>query len=154
MVLRRSVAAVAVTLATFALTGCAAEDTLSSLNQNVDTAPPSAPVNVTTQTHGSTVVLDWDASTEADVVGYDVYRYDPDPARESAYVKVNSSPISSVEYVIAERAEQSTWYRVKAVDTSANRSSVSGAVYAEAGTPELGMPNDTNEPGIEREVVR
>jgi len=152
MVLRRSAAIVA-TLAAVALTGCAADETLAPINQ-LDAAPPSAPTNVRAQTLGSNVILEWDASSDADVVGYDVYRYDPDPARESAYVKVNSSPISSVEYVIAERAEQSTWYRVKAVDTSANRSSVSGAVYAEAGTPELGMPNDTNEPGIEREVVR
>ena len=84
MVLRRSAAAVAVTLATFVLTGCAAEDTLTSLNQNVDSAPPSAPANVRTQVLGSTVLLEWDASTESDVVGYDVFRYDPDPARESA----------------------------------------------------------------------
>ncbi len=154
MVLRRSVAAVAVTLATFALTGCAAEDTLSSLNQNVDTAPPSAPVNVTTQTHGSTVVLDWDASTEADVVGYDVYRYDPDPARESAYVKVNAATIPTSEYSIVDRNEQGTWYRVKAVDLSSNRSAISGGAFAEVGIPESGGPRETIEPGIERDIKR
>ena len=154
MVLRRSAAAVAVTLATFALTGCAAEDTLSSLNQNVDSSPPSAPVNVRTQTLGSSVVLDWDASTEADVVGYDVYRYDPDPARESAYVKVNASTIPSSEYTIADRSEQGTWYRVKSVDLSSNRSPVSGAAFAEIGDPELGGNGDTSEPGIEKQIPR
>ncbi len=154
MVLRRSVAAVAVTLATFALTGCAAEDTLSSLNQNVDTAPPSAPVNIRTEIRGGSVLLDWEASTEADVVGYDVFRYDPDPARESAYVKVNTATISASEYSIVEPSEQGTWYRVKAVDLSANRSSASGAAYAGNGVPEYGQPITDQEPGIERDLVR
>ena len=154
MVLRRSVAAVAVTLAAFALTGCAAEETLSSLNQNVDSAPPSAPANVRTQVVGSSVVLEWDASTEADVVGYDVFRYDPDPARESAYVKVNATTIPTSEYAIVDRAEQGTWYRVKAVDQSANRSTASGAAYAQTGMPEVSGPGEAGDPGIERDLAR
>ncbi len=154
MVLRRSVAVVAVTLATFALTGCAAEDTLSTLNQNVDTAPPSAPVNIRTEARGPSVLLDWDASTEADVVGYDVFRYDPDPARESAYIKVNSATVSASEYSVDEPSEQATWYRVKAVDLSANRSSSSGAAYVGNGISSAAAPEVGEEPGIERKPAR
>ena len=101
MVRRQSVAALAVTLATFALTGCAGDNPVSSTN-NLDASPPSAPVNLRTEARGASVLLDWDASTEADVVGYDVYRYDPDPARESAYVKVNAATITDSEYLIAD----------------------------------------------------
>jgi hypothetical protein len=154
MVLRRSVAAVAVTLATFALTGCAAEDTLSSLNQNVDTAPPAAPVNIRTEALGASILLDWDASTEADVVGYDVFRYDPDPARESAYIKVNAATISASEFTVTEPTEQGTWYRVKAVDLSANRSSSSGAAYVGNGIYSPAAPEIAEEPGIELKPSR
>ena len=151
MVRRQSVAALAVTLATFALTGCAGDNPVSSTN-NLDASPPSAPVNLRTETRGSSVLLDWDASTEADVVGYDVYRYDPDPARESAYVKVNAATITDSEYLIADPSEQGTWYRVKSVDLSSNRSNSSGAAYAGAGVLEGGLPVETGEPGIERDT--
>ena len=151
MVRRHSVAALAVTLATFALTGCAGDNPVSNTN-NLDAAPPSAPVNVRTEARGGSVLLDWDASTEADVVGYDVYRYDPDPARESAYVKVNAATITASEYLIADPSEQGTWYRVKSVDLSSNRSNSSGAAYAGAGVLEGGLPVETGEPGIERDT--
>lgn len=154
MLRRHSAPVLAVTLAAFALTGCAAEDTLSSLNQNVDAAAPSAPGNIRTVAMGGSVLLDWDASSEADVVGYDVYRYDPDPARESAYVKVNASTITESQYMIVDALEQGTWYRVKAVDLSANRSNASGAAYAPTGVAEYGAPSETDEPGIQRDVIR
>lgn len=154
MLRRHSVAVLAVTLAAFALTGCAAEDTLSSLNQNVNSAAPSAPGNIRALPLGGSVLLDWDASSEADVVGYDVYRYDPDPARESAYVKVNASTIPESQYMIVDPLEQGTWYRVKAVDMSSNRSNASGAAYAPTGVAEYGAPSETDEPGIARDVIR
>ncbi len=154
MVHRHSVTAVAVTLATFALTGCAAEDTLSSLNQNVDTAPPSAPVNIRTEARGPSVLLDWDASTEPDVVGYDVFRYDPDPARESAYIKANSTTVLASEFSVDEPSEQGTWYRVKAVDLSANRSSSSGAAYVGNGITSAEAPEVEEVPGITRRPAR
>jgi uncharacterized protein YcfL len=153
MLRRHRVAALAVTLATFALTGCSSDNPVSSLN-NLDAAPPSAPVNIRTEIRGGSVLLDWDASTEADVVGYDVYRYDPDPARESAYVKVNAATITDSEYLIPDASEQGTWYRVKAVDLSSNRSNSSGAAYAAMGVLEGSLPVATGEPSIERDGAR
>jgi hypothetical protein len=153
MLRRHRVAALAVTLATFALTGCSSDNPVSSLN-NLDAAPPSAPVNLRTEARGGSILLDWDTSTDADVVGYDVYRYDPDPARESAYVKVNAATITESEYLIADASEQGTWYRVKSVDLSSNRSNSSGAAYASMGVLEGGLPVANEEPAIERDTVR
>lgn len=153
MVRRQSIATLAVALTTFALAGCSGDNPVSSTN-NLDASPPSAPVNIHTETRGGSVLLSWDASSEADVVGYDVYRYDPDPARESAYIKVNSATITDSEYLIADRSEQGTWYRVKAVDRSSNRSNSSGAAYAGSGVLEGGIPVESDEPGIERDSNR
>ena len=152
MLRRHSIAAIVVSLATLALTGCAGDNPVSSLN-SLDAAPPSAPVNVRAEARGAGVLLDWDASTEADVVGYDVYRYDPDPARESAYVKVNAATIADSEYLVTDASEQATWYRVKAVDQSSNRSNSSGAAFAASGV-EGGIPVTDGEPGIERDTAR
>jgi len=152
MVLRRSAAAIVVCLALVTLTGCAAEDTLSPLNNGLDATAPSAPVNVSAVALGSSVHLDWDASSEADVVGYDVYRYDPDPARESAYVKVNAQTILDSNYLVTEASVAGTWYRVKAVDLSTNRSAASGAAFAAAGV-DLAPPSVNEDPSIDRSAT-
>jgi hypothetical protein len=150
MTLRRSTAFAAAFVALAGLTGCAADSTLSSINQGSDTAPPSAPTNIREELRGQISLLAWDASPDADVVGYDVYQYSPDPARESAYVRLNASPIQAEEYSVSESATVNAWYRVKAVDTSGNRSATSGAAWV-TGVPVTGSASDQGEePGIPR----
>jgi penicillin-binding protein len=126
MISRRLPIHVAALVAVVAMAGCATDNPVASLNPSIDTAPPSAPTNIRSEARGAVALLAWDASSDADVVGYDVYRYAPDPARESAYVRINASTISAEEYVVSDPA---AWYRVKAVDLSGNRSSSSGAAY-------------------------
>ena len=65
------------------------------------------------------------ASSDADVQGYDVYRYAPSPASENSYVKINSALISDTQYLVADASETPAYYRVKAVDRSANLSASS-----------------------------
>lgn len=115
-------------VALVALAGCGTDNTLSGLD-STDSAPPSTPTNIREEERGALAVLAWDASPDADVVGYDVYMYSPDPAREAAYVRVNASTIAGEEFVVTTGASNNAWYRVKAVDRSGNRSSSSGAAY-------------------------
>ena len=138
---RRSAPLAAALAALVALSGCAADNTLSSLDSTLDTAPPGAPTNIRGEMRGTISVLAWDESTDADVVGYDVFLYSPDPARESAYIRVNASPITAAEYVASEGAIDA-WYRVKAVDLSGNRSTTSGAAWV-AGTVPIGNGTET-----------
>ena len=128
---RRTPSLLAALVALVAFAGCGAENTLSSLDQPLDSAPPSAPTNVRGEMRGALSVLAWDASPDADVVGYDIYQYAPDPTRESAYVRINATPIAAEEFVVTTGAEVNAWYRVKAVDQSGNRSSSTSAEYVE-----------------------
>ena len=149
MISRRSTSYAAALVALVALAGCATDNTLSAVSTTLDSAPPSAPTNIRGEERGNVAVLAWDASPEADVIGYDVYVYSPDPARESAYVRLNASPISAEEYSVTDNANLNAWYRVKAVDLSGNRSSGSGAAFV-AGTIAVGGTESTEEPSIRR----
>lgn len=131
-----------------AVAGCGSDNTLSTTNPGYDAAPPSAPSNIRGESRGAISVLAWDASPDADVVGYDVYRYDPDPAREASYVKVNSTTISASEWTVVGAEDPAAWYRVKAVDLSGNRSTASGAAYVDASIDASGSVSDSD-PTIE-----
>ena len=150
MMSRRTVSLHATLVALVALAGCSAENTLSSLDQGIDSAPPSAPTNIRDEDRGAISVLAWDASTDADVVGYDVYMYSPDPARESAYIRVNAATITGTEFTVTTDATLNAWYRVKAVDQSGNRSASSGAAWVDGMVPATG----TGEPSDDLPIVR
>jgi hypothetical protein len=151
MLARRAVPLAAFALVALVTFGCATDNPLSSIG-NIDATAPSAPTNLAAEERGGSLVLTWDASADADVIGYDVYVYAPDPARESAYLKVNGALVTDEEYTIADAPSTMAWYRVKAVDASSNRSPASGALAA--AVPGVGS-NDGGamaEPGIERGV--
>jgi hypothetical protein len=150
MMSRRTMSLPASLVALVALAGCGAENTLSSLDQTLDSAPPSAPTNIRQETRGAISVLAWDESTDADVVGYDVYVYSPDPARESAYVRINAATIEGDEFVVSTSGTLNAWYRVKAVDQSGNRSASSGAAYVEGETSIAGGLPNTDELPVAR----
>jgi hypothetical protein len=119
------------------LAGCSSENTVSGPGPSLDSAPPSAPTNIRDEDRGAMSVLAWDASPDPDVVGYDVYLYSPDPARESAYIKVNAATITGTEFTVTTSASVNAWYRVKAVDQAGNRSASSGAAWVD-GIPSAG----------------
>ena len=142
--MKRSTPFLAAVCALVALAGCGTDNTISGIDNGTDSAPPSAPTNVREVVRGNEVLLAWDASSDADVVGYDVYVYLPDPAREAAYVKINSATVTDEEYLISDPGSES-WYRVKAVDNSGNRSSSSGAAFVDGGSTVSGggeIPDD------------
>jgi hypothetical protein len=143
---RRTVSFAVLALAVATLAGCATDNPLTAAG--IDSTAPGAPTNLAASERSGSLLLTWDASSDADVVGYDVYRFAPDPARENAYVKINGAIVTDNEYVVSD-ASGSSWYRVKAVDASSNASNASGALSAAA--PLQGSGDGTpSEPTIER----
>jgi len=128
MKLRHALSAAVCGVVLVALAGCGTDNPLTGGSSALDSTPPSSPTNVLAEQRSSDLVLTWDASSDADVQGYDVYRYSPDPTRENAYVKVNVSLVTDTEFPVADATAALAWYRVKAVDTSANVSAASSAV--------------------------
>lgn len=149
MSLRRVLSAAILAVSVVAITGCATDNPVSSLS-GLDATAPGAPTSILAEDRNGALVLTWNASSDADVAGYNVYRYSPDPARENAYVKINGAIVTGTEYMVTDATADPSWYRIKAVDTSANASAASGAIQGAA----LGAPGTVDnlpaEPGIER----
>jgi len=145
MFARRAVSFAVLALAVTAFAGCATDNPLSPAG--IDASAPGAPTNLIAEDRAGSLVLSWDASSDADVVGYDVYRYAPDPARENSYVKVNSGLVVGTEFIIADAASSPSWYRVKAVDAGSNASTASGALAA--AKPSIGSSdNELRDPSV------
>ena len=145
MFARRAVSFAVLALAVTAFAGCATDNPLSP--GGIDASAPGAPTNLIAEDRAGSLVLSWDASSDADVVGYDVYRYAPDPARENSYVKVNSGLVVGTEFIIADAASSPSWYRVKAVDAGSNASTASGALAA--AKPSIGSSdNELRDPSV------
>lgn len=104
-------------------------------NLVLDTTPPAAPTTLSATPGNTTVALNWSASSEGDLYGYNIYR------STSPSVPI-TSPIASVvkptvTYTDTGRVNgQIYYYVITAVDTSGNQSGASNEVNA---TP-VGMP--------------
>ena len=68
--------------------------------------------------------LTWAPSAAADVAKYQVYQYQPDPSRDNAYVMIGETTTSSLN-LGRTAVETDTYFRVRAVDQSGNRSAFS-----------------------------
>ena len=122
-------------------TGCTSdENPLAPTSGGSDTTPPASPLSLVHHTDGTGQVLSWAASADADLAGYNVYRYDPDPSRESAWIKINGSLVSGTSYPI-QRTPGETIYSIRSVDQSGNESPLSSVVSAQFG-PAVGGGND------------
>jgi len=149
MSLRRVLSVAVLAVSVVAISGCATDNPVSSLS-GLDATAPGAPTSIMALDRDGALVLAWNASADADVAGYNVYRYSPDPARENSYVKVNGTLVTGTEYVVTDASSDAAWYRIKAVDTSANASAASGAVQGSATGAPGTVDNLPGDPGIEK----
>jgi hypothetical protein len=123
--------------------GCSSDKgtTTSPVPPGVDNAPPLAPTGLNAPDGKISVtgyLLTWEPSREADLSGYRVYRFDPDPQRTEAYVLVSGdSPIPLSSFPGQWDTPTPTWLRVSAVDASGNESGLS--------QPFLVTPGSNNE---------
>ena len=91
-----------------------------------DTAPPATPSGVTAAKSGANVHLHWNANSEADLSGYKVYR---GLAAGGPWTVINAPLSVTNDYTdTSVPVADAVWYRVSAVDNSANESGRSNAL--------------------------
>ncbi len=100
--------------------------------------PPAVPAGLTATALGpGSISLDWDAGTELDFAGYNVYR-DTSPGFAPSAANLVASMLPGSAYVDAGLLSGSTLnYKVTAVDVNGNESPASAEVFA---TTEAALP--------------
>jgi len=94
-----------------------------------DHKPPQAPDNVQTQVDGAHIALRWDANTESDFVGYNLYR-DTQPAVAHTQEPLNGATLVTTPVYVdtLTRQGQTYYYVVTAIDGAGNESAPSREV--------------------------
>ncbi|WP_084605586.1 endonuclease [Psychromonas aquimarina] len=93
-----------------------------------DTVPPAMPSDFMATGGSGLVELTWNANTEQDMAGYNVYRSD---SAGGSYVKLNSSIVTTSAYSDNSVAANTTYfYVITAVDSSNNESAQSSEAFA------------------------
>ncbi|MHB9056967.1 MAG: LamG-like jellyroll fold domain-containing protein [Paludibacteraceae bacterium] len=98
------------------------------VDSQVEFIAPSAPVNLNATPNAESVKLDWTASQDTDVTGYNIYRKDS-VGGEYMTIARNVKTTSFVDNSTTINEHQ-YFYAVKAVDYSLNRSAYSNEVSA------------------------
>ncbi|NVJ59418.1 MAG: endonuclease [Gammaproteobacteria bacterium] len=99
----------------------------ATTNDAVDSEAPLAPVGLTADNYRRDVSLNWDANSESDLAGYNVYRRD---LRSGDLVKINNELLLTTSFDTRLPSWWRTYeYVVTAVDTSGNESTSSESVY-------------------------
>ena len=98
-----------------------------------DTTPPSAPAGVTASAGDTRVALEWSASTERDIAGYNVYRSTISGDRYwRRHGQLTYPPIAATAFTDTRLANGATYYYVvTAIDSSGNESHPSVEVSSE-----------------------
>ena len=101
-----------------------------------DTTPPAAPANVSAVVGNSAVILTWDANTEIDLAGYNVYRGTSTPVPTTGTPLNGGTMLTTARYADSTAVNGTTYhYVVTAVDTSSNKSNSSNDAPATALVP-------------------
>lgn len=93
-----------------------------------DTTAPTTPSGLTAMGGNASVNLTWNANSESDLAGYNVYRSD---SSNGTYIKVNNGLVNTSMFDDSNLSAATTYfYKVTAVDTSSNESAQSSVVFA------------------------
>ncbi|TAN41053.1 MAG: hypothetical protein EPN25_05690 [Nitrospirae bacterium] len=82
-----------------------------------DVTPPAIPLNLSATVSGTDISLNWTANTEADLAGYNLYRFSP-----QGWTRLNTGPILDTTYIETGLPNGTYRYRLAAVDTVGNES--------------------------------
>jgi|GEM_PF-4701176 len=125
--------------------GCGEEKTLSPLTSQLpdDGAPPAMPTGLKVIGQVDTkVTIQWTANTEMDLVGYRVYRYDPNPLRQEAYQMLNAQPVRPQHMTVSFPVGTSCYVRVTAEDSYGNESPMSDPLLIICSSGSGTLPGD------------
>ncbi len=131
-------------LALVALSGCGKTTSPTSPTSTSGTsepAPPAPPTNldVVSETSTSIPMLTWSASPTSNVAGYEVYVFQPSPARDNAYQLLVAVDNTVTFYRLpGEYWNKVQYFKILAVDPSGNHSTFSSVLTANVGSPNAG----------------
>ena len=77
------------------------------------------PANLVATAASNGISLNWDDNTETDLIGYNVYR---SSSANGTFTKLNGGPLALSQFLDAAAPSGTSFYRVSAVDSSANES--------------------------------
>ncbi|HET7225773.1 MAG TPA: C25 family cysteine peptidase [Candidatus Eisenbacteria bacterium] len=102
--------------------------------KTLDVVPPAAPTTVVGIGAASSISLNWAHNSEPDLTGYNIYR---STASTGPFAKVNPVPTDRIAYFMDSGLAPLTryYYKVSAVDSSANESSLAPAQSASTNPP-------------------
>ncbi|WP_243688316.1 fibronectin type III domain-containing protein [Geotalea toluenoxydans] len=83
-----------------------------------DVTPPAPPANLKISTDGTSANLSWDANTESDIDGYNIYR-----TSGSERKKINAALVKPASFQDVNLADGMYHYEITAVDSYTNESS-------------------------------
>ncbi len=96
-----------------------------------DLSAPAAPLNLQASPSSGQVALSWNANTEADLAGYDVYRSTTQPVDTTGSPINGTDLVTTTSFLDTGRTNGTTYYYVvKAVDTADNHSAPSNEAGA------------------------
>ena len=116
------------------LSGCGDSARPTSAVPVLDSTPPDTPTGLGVVPDGNSGRdgFGWSASAASDVASYEVYVYSPDPSRDNSYALAGTVPASQTSMMgPTVNTDTSVWFRVRAVDSSGNRSGFSAPAQAE-----------------------
>src|SRR5581483_177834 len=101
-----------------------------------DVVAPASPLNLTARVSNADVSLQWSASTDPDLAGYNLYR----KTGNGTWGKVNNSLITGTAFLDAPVPNGSYFYRVTALDHAGNESAPSNEAPATINVVDLSAP--------------
>jgi hypothetical protein len=136
------------------LSGCGQNTTPTGVT-TLDQTAPAAPTGLSKviETANPSGVLAWQPSTSANVAGYEVYLYSPDPTREEAYALAGQTDAGTTQFPLPFSYDNQTlYYRLKAVSNAGVKSAWSATAAVVIGPTDTGSDAPApapNEPLVE-----
>ena len=132
--------------------GCGAGNNPAAPAASLDSSPPQAPVGLTQTVDAShQSIVQWTPNSEADLDGYQVYLYSPDPTRDNAYVLAATLTASETSWDLPTVDETTTsWVKLCALDKTGNRSAESAALQVTLQPVPAGIEPGDDNPGARR----
>jgi hypothetical protein len=157
---RVRILALATAVVVTALVGCSQDNTSSPVDDPnaglQDQSPPTMPTGLcVVKASEEGFLITWTPSPDLDIVGYDVYLYQPSPYRDEAYIRLNTEPVTHASFSFPNPEPGEVYYfKVRAVDSEGLKSASSGPLEVSLSTtPEErsgqggGRPRDPRAPG-------
>ncbi|MBD3334182.1 MAG: hypothetical protein GF355_01585 [Candidatus Eisenbacteria bacterium] len=117
---------IVLTAAAMTLSGCGSDNSTGPVHANPSSDPasptPPSELSVVKATQDG-LKLGWQASPDLDVIGYEIYLYDPHPSRDNSYVKLNPVPCERTSFGFSDlEVDVAYYFKVKAVNSTGLKS--------------------------------